>query len=256
MVINDSLGHKAGDRILVAVSKRMKALLRPEDTVARLGGDEFIFLLEDTGTQEAVRIAERIIESFRKSFVFGERRLVITVSIGIVTGGATASVNGKYAADLLRNADLAMYKAKHSGKARHAVFEETMNTRALEHLEMEHGLRRALERGELKVHYQPQMLLGDANLQAYLRSRRSSAIVSPKASHKPRMVGFEALVRWEHPERSLLLPEEFVPLAEETGLIVPIGEMVLEEACRQTMEWQRRFAGDPPLSVYVNLSAK
>jgi EAL domain-containing protein (putative c-di-GMP-specific phosphodiesterase class I) len=131
-----------------------------------------------------------------------------------------------------------------------------MNTRALEHLEMEHGLRRALERGELKVHYQPQMLLGDANLQAYLRSRRSSAIVSPKASHKPRMVGFEALVRWEHPERSLLLPEEFVPLAEETGLIVPIGEMVLEEACRQTMEWQRRFAGDPPLSVYVNLSAK
>ncbi|HEX2740544.1 MAG TPA: EAL domain-containing protein, partial [Rubrobacter sp.] len=238
-VINDSLGHKAGDRLLVSASKRISALLRPEDTVARLGGDEFIFLLEDTGTQNAVRVAERILKRMQEPFSLGGRRLFVTASIGVATGGADAG----YAADLLRNADLAMYKAKHSGKARYAVFEEAMNEKAIDRLEMEHGLRRALDRGELKVYYQPQMLLDtDAD--------------SAPGSREPRIIGMEALVRWEHPERGLLLPGEFVPLAEETGLIVPMGTMVLEEACRRTREWRERFSGDPPLSVYVNLSAK
>jgi EAL domain-containing protein (putative c-di-GMP-specific phosphodiesterase class I) len=237
--------------LLVAVSKRIKALLRPEDTVARLGGDEFIFLLEDTATQDAVHVAERVLEQMREPFFLNRRRLFITPSIGVATGG----VNGKYEGDLLRNADLAMYRAKHSGKARYAVFEEAMNTKALERLEMEHGLRRALERDELKIHYQPQMLL-DADMQRSQRSRGSRIVVPPRASREPQIIGTEALVRWEHPERGLLLPGEFVSLAEETGLIVPIGEMVLREACRQTREWQQRFAADPPLSVYVNLSAR
>jgi diguanylate cyclase (GGDEF)-like protein len=245
-VINDSLGHKAGDRLLVVASKRIRALLRPEDTVARLGGDEFIFLLEDMDTQNAVHVAERVLEQMREPFVLGRRRLFVTASIGVATAGA----NGKYAADLLRNADLAMYRAKHSGKARHAVFEEAMNARALERLEMEHDLRRALERGELKVHYQPQMLLC-----ADPQGSSGGNVVLPGASHKAKIIGVEALVRWEHPERGLLLPDEFVPLAEETGLIVPMGEIVLREACRQTREWQQLFPSDPPLSVYVNLSA-
>ena len=250
-VVNDSLGHKAGDRLLVAASKRIRASLRPEDTAARLGGDEFIFLLEDTDAQGAVRVAERFSEQLQRPFALGGRRLFVTASIGIATGGA----NGKHAADLLRDADLAMYRAKHSGKARHAVFEEAMNTRALERLEMEHDLRRAIEQGELKIHYQPQMLL-DANPQRSLRARGSRAIVAPKTSREPRVAGVEALVRWEHPERGLLTSGQFVPLAEETGLIVPVGEAVLEEVCRQAKDWQGRFASDPPLAAYVNLSAR
>ena len=250
-VINDSLGHKAGDRLLVAVSKRIKSILRPEDTVARLGGDEFIFLLEDTGTQGAVHVAERVLKQMWEPYFLGRRRLFVTASIGVATGG----VKGRYDADLLRNADLAMYRAKHSGKARYAVFEEAMNARALERLEIEHGLRRALERGELSVHYQPQMLL-DVKPQGSLRSKESHSSVSPWVPGESKIIGMEALVRWEHPERGLLLPGEFVPLAEETGLIVAMGDAVLDEACRQTREWQERFAADPPLSVYVNLSAR
>jgi diguanylate cyclase (GGDEF)-like protein len=250
-VVNDSLGHKAGDMLLKTVSKRMRALLRPEDTVARLGGDEFVFLLGDTNTQEAVRVAKRVLKRLREPFTLGRRRLVVTASIGVTTGGA----NGKYAADLLRDADLAMYRGKRSGKARLAVFDEAMNAEAFERLETEQDLRRAIERGELRVHYQPQMLL-DANLQRSLRAAGSRTIVSPRTSREPRVTGVEALVRWHHPKRGLLLPGQFVPLAEETGLIVPIGEAVLEEACRQIKDWQERFAADPPLAVYVNLSAR
>ncbi|HEV8045439.1 MAG TPA: PAS domain-containing protein, partial [Rubrobacter sp.] len=198
-VVNDSLGHKAGDRLLVAAGKRVRTLLRPEDTVARLGGDEFIFLLEGTDTQGAVHVAERVLERLLEPFPLGGRRVVVTASIGVATGGA----NGKYAADLLRDADLAMYRAKRAGKARHAVFEEAMNAEAIERLEMEQDLRRAIERGELRVHYQPQMLL-DANLQRSLRARGSRAIVSSRAPREPRITGVEALVRWEHPERGLL----------------------------------------------------
>jgi diguanylate cyclase (GGDEF)-like protein/PAS domain S-box-containing protein len=228
-VVNDSLGHKTGDRLLVAVSKRIRTLLRPEDTVARLGGDEFVFLLEDTDVAGAVRVAESVSEVLRAPFSLSGRQLFVTASVGVSVGG----LDGKHAADLLRDADLAMYRAKHSGKARYALFEEVMNARALERLETEHGLRRALEHEEFVVRYQPNVRISSGEI-----------------------VGFEALVRWEHPERGLLLPEEFVPLAEETGLIVPIGERVLEEACRQAKEWQQQRSSDPPVVVCVNLSAR
>jgi diguanylate cyclase (GGDEF)-like protein/PAS domain S-box-containing protein len=228
-VVNDSLGHKTGDRLLVAVSKRIRTLLRPGDTVARLGGDEFVFLLEDTDVAGAVRVAERVSEELRAPFSLSGRQLFVTASVGVSVGG----LDGKHAADLLRDADLAMYRAKHSGKARYALFEEVMNARALERLETEHGLRRALEHEEFVVRYQPNVRISSGEI-----------------------VGFEALVRWEHPERGLLLPEEFVPLAEETGLIVPIGERVLEEACRRAREWQQQRSSDPPVVVCVNLSAR
>jgi polar amino acid transport system substrate-binding protein len=227
-VINDSLGHKVGDRLLVAATKRMRRVLRPEDTVARLGGDEFVFLLEDTDLTGASRVAERLLEQLREPYYLGGRELFVTASIGITVGDG----DGKRAADLLRDADLAMYRAKHSGKARYAVFDETMNAQALERLELEHGLRRAVERNEFVVHYQPEVSLATRKI-----------------------VAFEALARWEHPERGLLLPEQFVPVAEETGLIVPIGEAVLKEACRQAKEWHELWPSDPT-AVCVNLSAR
>ncbi len=227
-VINDSLGHKTGDKLLVEASERIRSVLRPEDTVARLGGDEFVFLLEDTDLDGASRIAERVLEELRVPFSLGGRELFVMASIGITVGDGS----GKRSADLLRDADLAMYRAKHSGKARYAVFEETMNAQALERLELEHGLRRAVERNEFVVHYQPEVALATRKI-----------------------VGFEALVRWEHPEHGLLLPEQFVPLAEETGLIVPIGEAVLGAACRQANEWRERRPYDS-VAVCVNLSAR
>jgi diguanylate cyclase (GGDEF)-like protein/PAS domain S-box-containing protein len=227
-VINDSLGHKVGDRLLIAATKRMRRVLRPEDTVARLGGDEFVFLLEDTDLDGASRVAERLLEQLREPYFLGGRELFVTASIGITVGGG----DGKRAADFLRDADLAMYRAKHSGKARYAVFDETMNALALERLELEHGLRRAVERNEFVVHYQPEVSLATRKI-----------------------VAFEALARWEHPERGLLLPEQFVPVAEETGLIVPIGEVVLKEACRQAKEWHELWSSDPP-ALCVNLSAR
>src|SRR5918997_290772 len=183
-VINDSLGHETGDKLLVIASKRIRSILRPEDTLARLGGDEFVFLLEDTDLDDAIRVAERILGKLRKPFPLSGRRFFVTASIGIIVG----SGNGKRAADLLRNADLAMYRAKHSGKARYAIFEEAMNAQALERLELEHGLRRAVERDEFIVQYQPEVSLATK-----------------------KVVGFETLVRWEHPERGLLPPDEFVP---------------------------------------------
>jgi diguanylate cyclase (GGDEF)-like protein/PAS domain S-box-containing protein len=152
-VVNDSLGHQTGDRLLKLVSKRIRNYLRPEDTVARLGGDEFVFLLEDTDADGASRIAERILEELRAPFTLGRRQFFVTASLGITVGGG----NKKHAAELLRDADLAMFRAKHSGKARYAVFEVTMNARALERLELEHGLRRAVERNEFVVHYQPEV---------------------------------------------------------------------------------------------------
>ena len=227
-VINDSLGHRMGDRLLVTASKRIRSVLRPEDTVARLGGDELVILLEDTDLDGAIHVAERILEKLRVPFSLGGRQLFVTASLGITVGDG----NGKNAPDLLRDADLAMYRAKHSGKARYAIFEETMNTRALERLELEHDLRRAVERNEFVVHYQPNVSLATGKI-----------------------VGFEALARWEHPERGLLSPDKFVRVAEETGLIVPIGEAVLKEACRQAKDWHERCPSDPP-AVCVNLSAR
>jgi EAL domain-containing protein (putative c-di-GMP-specific phosphodiesterase class I) len=178
---------------------------------------------------EATRAAERIGDKLRFPFVLEERETFVTASIGVALGGTTT----KRQEDLLREADLAMYQAKHSGKARYAVFEEAMSARTLERWELGNDLRRALEREEFTVHYQPKVSLATG-----------------------RIVGLEALVRWEHPKRGQMLPGQFVSLAEETGVMVSIGRWVLREACRQATEWQRRYTSDPPLVVCANLSAR
>jgi diguanylate cyclase (GGDEF)-like protein/PAS domain S-box-containing protein len=229
-VINDSLGHKAGDQLLVAIAERLKACLRPEDTAARLGGDEFTILVEDiAGVGEVVQIAERIAEILRPPFALGEQEVFATVSTGIALNSSAQ----EQAADLLRHADLAMYRAKRRGKARHEVFEPSMDAKVVERLILETGLRRALVRQQFKVYYQPIVALESG-----------------------KVAGVEALVRWEHPQRGLLLPEAFLSVAEETGLIVRIGQWVLREAVKQARIWQERYPGTPPLTVSVNLSPR
>jgi diguanylate cyclase (GGDEF)-like protein/PAS domain S-box-containing protein len=229
-VINDSLGHEVGDQLLVAVAERLKACLRPEDTVVRLGGDEFTVLIEDVdGVSDAARVAERIADILQPPFALNQYEVFATISIGI----ALSSPPQEQPADLLRHADLAMYRAKHKGKARYEVFEPSMGTDALERLVLENELRRALERGEFKVYYQPIVTLESGKI-----------------------AGMEALVRWEHPTRGLVLPEEFLSVAEDTGLIVRIGQGVLREACNQMRAWQERYPSAPPLTVSVNLSPR
>jgi diguanylate cyclase (GGDEF)-like protein/PAS domain S-box-containing protein len=227
--VNDSLGHRAGDRLLVEVAARLLAGLRPGDTVARLGGDEFTVLLEDLAEpEEARRVAERLADGLRPPFRLDGRDVFVSASIGIAGPSA-----GAQADDLLRLADVAMYEAKHRGKARYAVFDVGMDDRAWKRLDLEAELRRAIATDQLRVHYQPLLDLQSG-----------------------RIVEVEALVRWEHPARGLLPPGEFIPLAEETGLIVPLGRRVLEEACRQVRIWQLAYPSDPPLAVAVNLSAR
>jgi diguanylate cyclase (GGDEF)-like protein/PAS domain S-box-containing protein len=227
-VINDSLGHKAGDQLLIAVAERLKAHLRPEDTAARLGGDECTILVEDvTSVGEVIQIAERVADILHPPFTLDEQEVFATVSTGI----ALSSSAQEQPADLLRHADLAMYRAKHRGKARYELFEPSMDAKAVERLMLETGLRRALVRQEFRVYYQPIVSLGD-----------------------DKVAGVEALVRWEHPQRGLLLPKEFLSIAEETGLIMRIGQWVLREACKQARVWQERYPGTPPLTISVNLS--
>ena len=227
--INDSLGHEVGDRLLVAVAKRLQSYLRPEDTLARFGGDEFDVLLEGIGVVKgAVRVAERITEEFREPFVIDGRELYVKASIGVSLRDART----KSPEDLLRSVDTAMYRAKDEGLD-YKVFDETMHGRAIDRLELENDLRRAIEREEFVVHYQPIVNLQTGGLW-----------------------GLEALVRWDHPERGLLDPDEFVPMAEESGVVVPMGELVLEEACRRAVEWQREFPRTSPLAVSVNLSGR
>jgi diguanylate cyclase (GGDEF)-like protein/PAS domain S-box-containing protein len=229
-VINDSLGHKAGDQLLVAVAERLKTCLRPEDTAARLGGDEFTILVEDIASVgEVVQIAERIAEILQPPFALEEQEVFATVSTGI----ALNSTAQEQPADLLRHADLAMYRAKLRGKARYEVFEPSMDAKAVERLMLETGLRRALVEQQLRVYYQPIVALDN-----------------------DKVTGVEALVRWEHPQRGLLLPEEFLSVAEETGLIVRIGQWVLREAGKQARIWQERYPSTPPLTVSVNLSTR
>ena len=229
-VINDSLGHKAGDQLLIAVAERLKTCLRPEDTAARLGGDEFTILVEDVaGVGEAVQIAERIADILRPPFALEEQEVFATVSTGI----ALNSTAQEQPADLLRYADLAMYRAKRRGKARYEVFEPSMDAKVVERLILETGLRRALVRQQFRVYYQPIVALENG-----------------------KVTGVEALVRWEHPQRGLLLPEEFLSVAEETGLIVRIGQWVLREAVKQARIWQERYPSTPPLTVSVNLSPR
>ncbi len=225
-IVNDSLGHLIGDQLLVGIARRLEKCLRPEDTVARLGGDEFTVLLDDINdASDATRVAERVHKELESPFHIGGHEVFTTVSIGIAL-----STSGYDAADqILRDADTAMYRAKALGRARHEVFDTGMHTRAVALLQLETDLRRAMERREFRLYYQPIVTLAGG-----------------------RIVGFEALVRWEHPQRGLLLPSEFVPTAEETGLILPVGHWILEEACRAAAAWAEQFGR--PFVIAVNLS--
>ncbi|HEX8068984.1 MAG TPA: EAL domain-containing protein [Pyrinomonadaceae bacterium] len=229
-VINDSLGHPVGDQLLVSLARRLESCLRPGDTVARLGGDEFILLVEDLHDEsEAITVAERIQKQLQVPFDLNGREIFATVSIGIAS--SWTSYNDPE--DIVRDADTAMYRAKQSGKARHELFDGEMHARATSVLQLETDLRHALERQEFFIHYQPIVSLDDFKLR-----------------------GFEALVRWQHPVRGFISPADFIPIAEETGLIIPLGEWVLRESCLQMERWQTIFASDPPLFVAVNLSGK
>ena len=229
-VVNDSLGHEAGDRLLVSVANRLSACVRPGDTVARLGGDEFTILLEDLSDADQINgLAERVCEAIHTPILLSDREIVMSGSLGI----ASANGGNSTAAQLLREADTAMYQAKTSGKARSVIFSKHMNMQAMERLELEIDLRHALDSGdELCVFYQPIIALDSSTLREV-----------------------EALVRWQHPQQGLLLPGTFIPLAEETGLIHPLGRWVLGEACRQMHTWQKQFPDEPPLTVSVNVSA-
>jgi diguanylate cyclase (GGDEF)-like protein len=229
-VINDSLGHALGDQLLVEVANRLRAVLRTIDTIARLGGDEFVILLEDvSGEVDAIAAAERIQTALALPFDLNGNRLHTSASIGIVLSHATYESG----TDVLRDADVAMYHAKAQGKARHALFNAGMRARAVARLVLENEMRLALERGEFQLHYQP--------------------IIDLETQH---LSGFEALIRWDHPYRGRVSPAEFVPVAEEMGLIIPIGNWVLREACRQMAAWQRDYPEAGDLTVSVNLSAR
>jgi diguanylate cyclase (GGDEF)-like protein len=228
-LINDSLDHEAGDLLLMSVGQRLLECVAPTDTVARLGGDEFSILLEDVpDAGAALACAKRIQEHLRWPLVLNGHELFPTASIGIaVSGPESRSPKG-----LLRDADAAMCRAKTRGKDAYEMFDLSMATRAAERLALESDLHRALERGEFRVHYQPIFSLGDGDI-----------------------VEVEALVRWQHPERGLISPIDFIPVAEETGLIVPLGQWVLVTACRQAAEWQRAYPDRAP-TMGVNLSAR
>ena len=227
--INDSLGHLTGDQLLIEASQRFAQCLRPGDTVSRLGGDEFAILLDDlSGIEDVHQVAGRIHDEMRAPFDLDGHEAFVTVSIGIALGQG----GDQDAQELLRGADTAMYRAKGAGRGHHQVFEAGMHQRAVHMLELETDLWRALERRELRLYYQPIIALESGAIQ-----------------------GFEALVRWQHPERGLVSPGDFIPLAEENGLIVPIGWWVLEEACRQAQLWQNRFS-QSALFMSVNLSSR
>lgn len=232
--INDSLGHAVGDRLLQEVGERLKSCLRAADTAARLGGDEFGVLLEDGGMGiEAAEVAARIMRALEGAFHLAGKDVFVRASIGIATAPPDIEGGPGDAEELLRNADVAMYMAKEAGKGRYQVFEPTMHDTALRRLELKADLQRAVDNGEFFLHYQPVIEL-------------ASGAIS----------GLEALLRWAHPERGVLSPLEFIGLAEETGLIVPIGRWVLQEACRQAVLLRARFPIDPPLHMAVNLSAR
>ena len=232
--VNDSLGHSAGDELLISVAARLRSCLRPEDVVARLGGDEFAVMVEDARDAEeaATVVARRIMDTFGMPLAVGPETVSVYVSVGI----ATSRHGDTSAEELIRDADVAMYKAKTAGKNRFQVFHPSMGAAVLERHGLKEELRLAIEREQLTLYFQPIVALGSGEL-----------------------VAEEALVRWEHPRRGLVAPGEFLPLAEETGLILSVGQYVLEQACIQAHTWQlERTAGggiDPDVAVHVNLSA-
>ncbi len=228
--LNDSLGHAFGDDFLVAVGDRLRNLLRPSDTACRLGGDEFAVLVEDLGESiDATVVAERILDSLRVPFIVDGKEVVVTASIGITIAETTSSG----ADDLLRNADVAMYTAKNRGRNRSELFKPSMHQAMLDRLDLEADLRKAVDRDEFVLHYQPTVNLETG-----------------------RISGMEALVRWQSPERGMVPPGMFIPVAEDTGLIVRLGAWVLEEACHQAVAWKREFGLDAPRTMSVNLSAR
>jgi diguanylate cyclase (GGDEF)-like protein len=226
--VNDTLGHDVGDILLTRVAERLEAAVRETDTVARLGGDEFAVLVEDIKKEGDLNApAKRILEALESDIYIGEHALRVTTSIGI----AVFPQNGASLEELLRNADSAMYRAKENGRNNYQFFDEEMHQRAVQRMRLEKDLSGALEREEFQIHYQP------------LHDCRNG-----------RAVSFEALLRWHHPERGTVSPDEFVPLLEDLGQIAPVGEWVLRRACAQLREWQEEFGRE--LRVAVNVSAR
>jgi diguanylate cyclase (GGDEF)-like protein len=226
--VNDRLGHATGDQLLRAVAERLRGCVRPADTVARLGGDEFAVLVEDiAGEAEAVAVAKRLLESLTVPFVLRAKEVTISASVGIALNAPMATVEM-----MLRDADVAMYRAKEAGRACYEVFDTGMHETILARLELERDVRRAVDERQFVVHYQPLVALADG-----------------------RLVGVEALVRWQHPTRGLLAPAEFLEVAEATGLIVPLGAWVLQEACRQARRWAEQCP-EQRLTMSVNLSPR
>jgi diguanylate cyclase (GGDEF)-like protein len=228
--VNDSLGHSIGDQLLIAMARRLESCIREADIVARLGGDEFAVLLDGipNGT-EATNMAQRIQQKLSSSFNLSGHEVFTSTSIGI----ALSSTGYDHPENMLRDADTAMYRAKAQGKACYEVFDKGMHTHAVYLLQMENDLRRALDREEFRVFYQPIVSLENGNL-----------------------AGFEALIRWQHPERGFVNPSDFIPLAEDTGLIVPIGKWILRKACQQLCQWQWQSPNNRNLFMSVNLSSK
>lgn len=229
-VINDSLGHVAGDQLLIAIAQKILTLVKKTDLAVRLGGDEFVILLDEIhNIQAAIHYTEQIFNLLRQPFRIGDREVYITTSVGIVLGSAKYD----YGVDILRDADIAMYRAKKQGKARYEIFDTQMHAQAIARLHLENDLRQAIAHQHFVLLYQPIICLADT-----------------------RLIGFEALVRWHHPEQGVISPNQFVPIAEETGLMTHIDYWVLRTACQQLAQWQKTFPQCADYKISVNLSAQ